>query len=146
MLVTEGIEGMPLTITRRATFAAAHRLYHPDWDEAQNLAVFGPCSNPDGHGHNYVLEVSVGGDLDPATGMIADLKWVKAIIQQEILDMVDHRNLNTQVDFLRGVNPTVEQLAYCFWQRLVGPISERARLVRVTLHETENNTATYEER
>lgn len=146
MLVTEGIEGMPLTITRRATFAAAHRLYHPDWDEAQNLAVFGPCSNPGGHGHNYVLEVTVGGDLDPTTGMIADLKWVKAIIQQEILDVVDHRNLNTQIDFLRGVNPTVEQLAYCFWQRLVGPISERARLVRVTLHETENNTATYEER
>jgi 6-pyruvoyltetrahydropterin/6-carboxytetrahydropterin synthase len=136
---------MPLTITRRATFAAAHRLYHPDWDDARNLAVFGPCSNPGGHGHNYVLEVTVRGDLDPATGMIVDLKWVKAIIQQEILDSVDHRNLNTQVEFLRGVNPTVEQLAYSFWQRLAGPIGERAHLVRVTLQETENNSASYEE-
>ncbi len=136
---------MPLTITRRATFAAAHRLFRPEWDDAQNMDVFGPCANPGGHGHNYVLEVTVGGELDRQTGMIADLKWVKDIIQREILDAVDHRNLNTQVDFLQGLNPTVEQLARAFWDRLYQPISERARLVRVTLHETENNTATCEE-
>jgi 6-pyruvoyltetrahydropterin/6-carboxytetrahydropterin synthase len=136
---------MALSITRRATFAAAHRLYRADWDDARNYATFGPCSNPGGHGHNYVLEVTVGGALDPTTGMIADLKWVKAIMQREILDHVDHRNLNTQVDFLAGLNPTVEQLAFAFWQRLRAPISDHARLVRVTLHETENNVATYED-
>lgn len=134
-----------LTVTRRATFAAAHRLYRADWDDARNFRVFGPCSNPGWHGHNYVLEVTVGGDLDPETGMIADLKWVKDVVQREVLDAVDHRNLNTQVEFLRGINPTVEQLARCFWQRLAGPLGERAKLVRIRLVETENNSAIYEE-
>ena len=136
---------MALTVTRRATFAAAHRLFRPDWDDARNEEVFGQCSNPGWHGHNYILEVTVGGDLDPETGMIADLKWVKGVIQREVLDVVDHRNLNTQVEFLHGVNPTVEQLARCFWRRLAHPLSERAKLVRIRLIETENNSATYEE-
>ena len=136
---------MSLTVTRRATFAAAHRLHRADWDDARNFEVFGPCANPGWHGHNYVLEVTVGGDVDPETGMVADLKWVKGVVQRELLDVVDHRNLNTDVEFLRGVNPTVEQLARCFWHRLARPLSERARLVRVRLIETENNSATYEE-
>ena len=134
-----------LTITRRATFAAAHRLYRPAWDDARNVAVFGQCANPGGHGHNYVLEVTVGGHLDPETGMIADLKWVKDVMERYVLDHVDHRNLNTDVDMLHGVIPTAENLARVFWQRLVGPISEQARLIRVRVQETENNAATYEE-
>jgi 6-pyruvoyltetrahydropterin/6-carboxytetrahydropterin synthase len=136
---------MGLSITRRATFAAAHRLYRPDWDDARNFATFGACANPGWHGHNYVLEVTVGGPVDPETGMIVDLKWLKAVLQREIIDLVDHQNLNTQVAFLDGVNPTVEQLARCFWRRLRDPVAERARLLRVTLRETENNLATYEE-
>ena len=134
-----------LSITRRATFAAAHRLYRPDWDDARNEDVFGRCANPGGHGHNYVLEVTVGGELDPETGMIADLKWVKEVIDLHVIEQVDHRNLNADVEILRGVIPTAENLARVFWQRLVGPISERARLIRVHVKETENNAATYEE-
>lgn len=134
-----------LTISRRATFAAAHRLFRPEWDDDRNAAVFGKCANPGGHGHNYVLEVTVGGELDPETGMIADLTWVKEVMDRYVLDHVDHRNLNTDVEMLRGVVPTAECLALAFWQRLVGPIGERARLVRVRVQETENNVATYEE-
>ena len=134
-----------LTITRRATFAAAHRLYRPDWDDSRNAAVFGQCANPGGHGHNYALEVTVGGDLDPETGMIADLKWVKEVMDRYVIDHVDHRNLNLDVEILSGVIPTAENLALVFWRRLVGPISERARLMRVRVQETENNSATYQE-
>ena len=133
-----------LTITRRATFAAAHRLYRPTWDDARNVGVFGRCANPGGHGHNYVLEVTIGGDLDPETGMIADLTWVKDVVDHYVIEHVDHRNLNVDVEFLRNVIPTAENLAVAFWGRLVGPISERARLVRVRVQETENNAATCE--
>lgn len=133
-----------LTITRRATFAAAHRLFRPAWDAARNEAVFGRCANPGGHGHNYVLEITVGGELDPETGMIADLKWVKEMMDRYVIDHVDHRNLNTDVPFLEGIVPTAENLARVFWDRLAGPISEQARLVRVKVQETDNNAASYE--
>jgi 6-pyruvoyltetrahydropterin/6-carboxytetrahydropterin synthase len=135
---------MVLTISRRATFAAAHRLYRPDWDDAQNETVFGRCANPGGHGHNYVLDVTVGGEIDPETGTIADLKWLKEVIDRAVVDLVDHRNLNTDVAFLHGIIPTAENLARCFWERLEATISERARLARVRVQETENNAATYE--
>lgn len=134
-----------LTITRRATFAAAHRLYRPDWSDARNAEVFGQCANPGGHGHNYTLEVTIGGPVDPETGMIADLKWLKQVMEQHVIDLVDHKNLNTDVAWLQGVNPTAENLACAFWQRLVEPVAEQARLVRVVLIETENNRATVEE-
>jgi 6-pyruvoyltetrahydropterin/6-carboxytetrahydropterin synthase len=111
----------------------------------QNLAVFGRCANLSGHGHNYVLEVTIGGNLDPETGMIADLKWVNEVMDRYVIDHVDHRNLNVDVEILHGVVPTAENLARVFWRRLVGPISEQARLIRVQVHETENNSATYEE-
>jgi 6-pyruvoyltetrahydropterin/6-carboxytetrahydropterin synthase len=134
-----------LTITRRATFAAAHRLYRSEWSDEQNFQIFGPCANPGGHGHNYVLEVTVGGSLDPDTGMIADLKWLKQIMERHVIDLVDHRNLNTDVEFLHGLNPTAENLACAFWRRLVGAVAEKAQLVRVVVIETENNRATVEE-
>jgi 6-pyruvoyltetrahydropterin/6-carboxytetrahydropterin synthase len=134
-----------LTITRRATFAAAHRLYRAAWDDEHNADVFGRCANPGGHGHNYVLEVTIGGEVDPETGMIADLTWVKEVMDRYVIDHVDHRNLNLDVEFLRDIVPTAENLACAFWSRLVRPISERARLVRVRVQETENNVATYEE-
>lgn len=134
-----------LTITRRATFAAAHRLFCSDWSDEQNLEVFGPCANPGGHGHNYVLEVTIGGSVDPETGMIADLKWLKQIMERHVIDLVDHRNLNTDVEFLRDVIPTAENLACSFWHRLVEPVSESAKLVRVVVIETENNRACVED-
>jgi 6-pyruvoyltetrahydropterin/6-carboxytetrahydropterin synthase len=132
-----------LTITRRATFSAAHRLSLSHWDDARNQAVFGRCANPGGHGHNYVVEVTIGGELDPETGMIADLKWVKEVMDRSVIEHVDHRNLN-DVELLDGLVPTAENLARVFWERLVGPISERATLVRVRVQETENNAATYD--
>jgi 6-pyruvoyltetrahydropterin/6-carboxytetrahydropterin synthase len=134
-----------LTITRRATFAAAHRLFRPDWSDDQNLDVFGPCANPGGHGHNYVLEVTIGGPPDPTTGMIADLKWLKQIMERHVIDLVDHRNLNADVEFLRGLIPTAENLACAFWHQLAEPVSEQAQLVRVVVVETENNRACVED-
>lgn len=133
------------TVTRRAAFAAAHRLFRPDWDDERNDAVFGKCSNPAWHGHNYVLEVTVAGAIDPETGFVADLSWVKQTLNERIVDKVDHKNLNTEVDFLRGVIPTTENLAKCFFEQLADAIGERARLLRVRVVETENNSATYEE-
>jgi 6-pyruvoyltetrahydropterin/6-carboxytetrahydropterin synthase len=133
------------SVTRRATFAAAHRLFRPDWDDARNYAVFGKCSNPAWHGHNYTLEVTVAGEIDPETGFVADLGWVKQVMADRVVDLVDHRNLNTEVPFLAGVIPTTENLAKCFFEQLAGPIAERARLVRVRVVETENNSAAYEQ-
>jgi 6-pyruvoyltetrahydropterin/6-carboxytetrahydropterin synthase len=135
------VPGPRLSVTRRATFAAAHRLFRPEWDHARNAEVFGPCANPGGHGHNYVLEVTVSGEADPETGMVVDLRWLKQIVERHVVDHVDHRNLNSDVPFLRGVMPTAENLARCFWERLAGPLGERARLTRVRVVETENNHA-----
>jgi len=134
-----------LTITRRSTFAAAHRLFRPDWSDEQNIEVFGPCANPGGHGHNYVLEVTIGGSVDPDTGMIADLKWLKQVMEKHVIDLVDHRNLNADVQFLNGLNPTAENLACAFWRQLAEPVAEQAKLVRVVVIETENNRACVED-
>ena len=128
-----------LTVARRATFSASHRLYDPALSDEDNLRIFGKCANPRGHGHNYVLEVHVGGEPDPTTGMIVDLKWVKDVIERCLLAEVDHRNLNEDVRFLQGVNPTTENLALAFWHRLE-PAMLPARLARLRLSETENNS------
>jgi 6-pyruvoyltetrahydropterin/6-carboxytetrahydropterin synthase len=130
-----------LTIARRMTFSAAHRLYDPALSRAENERLFGKCANPRGHGHNYVLEVHVSGELDPASGMIVDLKWLKDVVESRLLAEIDHRNLNEDVDFLAGVNPTAENLALAFWQRLEPALRPRAHLARLRLWETENNFA-----
>src|SRR5919108_5864419 len=105
-----------VTITRRATFAAAHILCRDDWSEEKNREVFGPCVTD--HGHNYVIEVTVGGSLDSHTGMVVNLKQVDAILRREFIDAVDHRHLNRDVDFLRGVIPTAENVAMAAFHRL----------------------------
>ena len=128
-----------LTIGRRASFSAAHRLYDPALSDEENLRVFGKCATPRGHGHNYLLEVEVGGPLDPATGMIVDLKWLNEVIESRVLAEVDHRHLNEDVGFLAGINPTAENLALAFWQRLAPAIGPDARLARLRLWETEKN-------
>lgn len=125
-------------ITRRATFAAAHILCRPEWSEEKNREVFGACASD--HGHNYVVEVTVGGSLDPDTGMVVNLKHVDAVLRRELIDAVDHRHLNRDVDFLRGVVPTAENIALAAFQRLE-PHFKPARLVRVRLVESENNAA-----
>ena len=129
-------------LTRREHFSASHRLFNPDWTDEKNSLVFGKCSNPAGHGHNYVLDVTVAGDVDPETGYVLDLKLLKKVLHECVLDKLDHKNLNVDVDFLTGVNPTVENIAKGIWDVLKDVIP-RGRLYKITLQETVNNTVEY---
>ncbi len=127
-----------VTVTRRATFSASHRLYNPALSEHENEQLFDKCANPNGHGHNYILEVSVSGEPDPTTGYVIDLKHLKDIIMREVIAKVDHKHLNLDVDFLQGVIPTSENIARAIWAVLEKKIP-RGTLTRIRLHETENN-------
>jgi len=131
-----------MIVTARLTFSAAHRLNNPDRDAEWNRRTYDKCDNPGGHGHNYVVIVSVRGKIDPETGMVIDLKRLKDIIRDRVIDRVDHRNLNEDVDFLRGVIPTAENLARAFWQQLAPAIDEGS-LYEVALQETEKNSVVY---
>jgi 6-pyruvoyltetrahydropterin/6-carboxytetrahydropterin synthase len=125
-------------ITRRATFAAGHILCRPEWSDARNREVFGACVND--HGHNYVVEVTVGGPVDAETGMVVNLKHVDVVLRREFIDAVDHRHLNRDVDFLRGVIPTAENIALAAFHRLE-PHLKPAQLLKVRIVESENNAA-----
>jgi 6-pyruvoyltetrahydropterin/6-carboxytetrahydropterin synthase len=131
-----------MIITARLTFSAAHRLHNPKYDADWNRRTYGKCDNPRGHGHNYAILVSVKGKIDPETGMVIDLKVLKDIVRQRIIDRVDHTNLNEDVDFLHGVIPTAENLARSFWQQLAGGF-DGAELYEIALHETEKNSVVY---
>ena len=134
----------PVRVTRRVHFCAAHRL-HVDAESADwNTATFGDCNNPLWHGHNYELEVSVIGEPDPQSGYVIDLKELKEILQEKILSPCDHRNLNEQVPFLKGINPTSENLVKAFWKELEPAIStDKRKLCRIKLYETPRNIAEY---
>jgi len=127
-------------ISVKSNFSAAHRLYNPEWSFRRNQKAFGICNNPHGHGHNYVLEVTVEGPIPPETGMIMDMKELKDLIDDLIISKVDHRHLNHDVDFLRGVIPTAENLAAAFW-RLLEPGIEGGRLHEVRVYESDKNVA-----
>ncbi len=129
-------------ITRKAHFCASHRLYNPEWSDDKNDAVFGKCNNPNGHGHNYDLEVTVAGSLPPETGMVMDLKKLADIIEEEIVEKVDHKHLNLDVDFLRGIIPTAENMAIVFWKILERKITE-GKLYSIKVYESENNFVEY---
>lgn len=131
-----------MIVTARLTFSAAHRLHNPNRDAAWNREIYGKCDNPKGHGHNYALEVSVIGRIDPETGMVIDLKRLKDIMRARVIDRVDHTNLNEDVDFLQGVVPTAENLARCFWQQ-IAPAIDEGKLYEIVLHETERNSVRY---
>ncbi len=131
-----------MIVSAKLTFSAAHRLHNPNRDAAWNRETYDKCDNPAGHGHNYALEVSVRGKIDPETGMVIDLKRLKDIMRERVIDRVDHTNLNEDVDFLRGVIPTAENLARCFWQQLA-PHIEHGELYEVVLQETERNSVRY---
>jgi 6-pyruvoyltetrahydropterin/6-carboxytetrahydropterin synthase len=131
-----------MIVTARLSFSAAHRLHNPDRDAEWNRRTYDKCDNPGGHGHNYVIEVSVKGRIDPETGMVIDLKRLKEIVRDRVLDRVDHQNLNEGVDFLRGVIPTAENLARAFWRELAPAIDEGS-LYEVALQETEKNSVIY---
>ena len=129
-------------ITRRETFAAAHRLYKDGLSDEENLKLFGKCSNPNWHGHNYTLEVVVAGEVNPATGFIMDLKELKEIIKTHVISKVDHKNLNIDTDFMKGLNPTSENIVIAIWDQLKDKIPA-GKLYAVKLYETENNYFEY---
>jgi 6-pyruvoyltetrahydropterin/6-carboxytetrahydropterin synthase len=117
-------------------------LYNPDFSDAKNKATFGLCNNPNGHGHNYVMEVTLSGEVSMETGMVFDLKALKKLVQEEIIDKVDHKNLNVDVDFLSGTIPTAENLAIKFWE-VLEPKIQTGRLHEVKLYESERNFVVY---
>ncbi len=129
-------------VTRRETFSASHRLYNPALSEARNTELFDKCANPNGHGHNYILEVTVTGEPAGETGYVIDIKKLKEIIRREIIAKVDHKHLNYDVEFLRNTIPTSENVAKAFWTVLKDKI-EGAHLYSIRLHETENNVVEY---
>ena len=134
---------MLTTVTVKVYFEAAHRLHNPGKPEDWNRRVYGKCNNPHGHGHNYVLEVAVTGDVDAETGYLIDMKELKAIIHRAVVDEVDHRHLNLEVPWLQGINPTAENLARVFFERLAPSLPAGIELAAMTVHETERNSATY---
>ncbi len=134
---------MPLVyITRRMHFSAAHRLHSDQLSDRENEQIYGLCNNPLGHGHNYELEITVKGEPDPLTGMVIDLKELKEIVQREIIDKVDHKHLNFDVDFLHGVVPTAENIVVAFWRQLKGKLPG-GELHELVLYETPRNIAIF---
>ena len=131
-----------VTVTRRLRFNAAHRVFNPAFSDADNEATFGKCNNPNWHGHNYVLEVSVEGEIDENTGYVVDLSKVRDIVETEIIDKVDHKNMNLDVDFMKGIIPTAENMVVQFW-RILEPAVAPGMLKKLLLRETENNHVEY---
>lgn len=131
-----------VTVTRRLTFNAAHRVHNPELSDLENARLFGKCNNPNWHGHNYVLEVSVRGPIDDKTGYVLDLARLKDVVTREVIEKVDHRNLNLDVDFMRGVIPTTENLVVGIWGILVKAVAP-AELELLRLWESENNRVEY---
>ncbi len=131
-----------MIVTARLHFSASHRLHNPDHDAAWNRRTYDKDNNPKGHGHNYYINVSVQGPINPDTGMVIDLKKLKDIIRERVIDHVDHAYLNDDVEFLRGIVPTAENMVRCFWQQLAPAIDE-GRLCEIVLEETEKNSVTY---
>ena len=129
-------------ITRRETFAAAHRLFKQELSDEENLKLFGKCSNPNWHGHNYTLEVIVAGEVDADTGFVMDLKDLKEIVRKNVIAKVDHKNLNLDTDFMKGKIPTSENIVVAIWNELEEKIT-KGKLFSVKLYETENNYFEY---
>ena len=129
-------------VTRREVFSSSHRLFNPKLNDEKNDLIFGKCNNLNGHGHNYVLEVVVAGDINPITGYVIDLKMLKTIIIDNVIKKVDHKNLNMDVDFLSGIIPTAENIAVGIWNQLKDKIPA-GKLYSVKLYETENNYVEY---
>ena len=129
-------------LTRRATFSASHRLHSDALSAEANRQLFGKCNNPNGHGHNYTLEVTVRGSIDTTTGMVINLTDLKKAMETNVLDLVDHKHLNLDVPIFQEIVPTAENMAVVFW-RLLAQELPSGLLYEVRLHETENNVAIY---
>ncbi|MBN1301676.1 MAG: 6-carboxytetrahydropterin synthase [Melioribacteraceae bacterium] len=129
-------------VTRREVFSSAHRLYNPELSDEENEEIFDKCNNYHGHGHNYVLEVVVAGEVNPKTGYVIDLKKLKKIIHEHVVVKLDHKHLNYDVDFMKGIIPTAENIAVAIWNQLLDRINE-GELYSIKLYETENNYVEY---
>jgi 6-pyruvoyltetrahydropterin/6-carboxytetrahydropterin synthase len=131
-------------ITRRERFNAAHRLFRTDFDDDKNYEVFGKCSNPNWHGHNYELFVTIKGDINPQTGFLVNLNDLKAVVKEKVTDKLDHKNLNTEVDFLSGKFTSTEVLCVSIWKQLSEEVKKLgASLHKIKVVETENNFVEY---
>ncbi|HEY0930828.1 MAG TPA: 6-carboxytetrahydropterin synthase [Gemmatimonas sp.] len=134
---------MPIvTVTRRLRFNAAHRVHNPALSDADNTRLFGKCNNPNWHGHNYTLDVSVRGPIDAETGYVIDLGALREIVEREVVEQTDHRNFNIDVPYMQGINPTTENIIVGMW-RVLQPAIAPATLQRLRLWETENNYVDY---
>jgi 6-pyruvoyltetrahydropterin/6-carboxytetrahydropterin synthase len=134
---------MAITVTVKVYFEAAHRLHNPAKPDAWNADVFGKCNNLYGHGHNYVIEAAVRGEVDPDSGYLIDMKDLKGVINRQVVDDVDHKHMNHEVPWLEGVNPTAENLARIFFERIAPELPDGVELAALTVHETERNSATF---
>lgn len=131
-------------ITRREYFNSAHKLNVPEWSEEKNLEVFGKCANPNWHGHNYELMVTVKGEPDPTTGFVVNLKELSSILREKITEKMDHKNMNMDVDFMRGIQPSTENVAMKIWEELRQEVTALGcELHCVKVKETENNSVEY---
>ena len=131
-------------VTRRLHFSAAHKLGREDWSQEKNEAVFGLCASPNWHGHNYEIDVTVEGEVDPETGFVFDLKQLRELVEERVVNDVDHRNLNLDVSWMNGLNPTTENLVVAIWQRIVDGLPKGVQLVRIGLWETPRNYVEYD--
>jgi 6-pyruvoyltetrahydropterin/6-carboxytetrahydropterin synthase len=131
-------------LTRRERFNAAHRMFHPDWSDEKNLEVYGKCSNPNWHGHNYALFVTVKGNMDTTIGYVVNLKTISKIINEHVIEQLDHKNINIEVDFMKGRIPSSENLAIAIWEQLEPHVQKLGiELHCIKIEETENNYVEY---
>jgi 6-pyruvoyltetrahydropterin/6-carboxytetrahydropterin synthase len=133
---------MKVAVFRKAHFNAAHRLHQPEWSDARNNEVFGLCNNPHFHGHNYEMDVKVIGEIDPETGMLIDLGWLRDLIKTEIEDRFDHKNLNVETEEFANLNPTAENICVVIWKILRSKLESKFDL-QVRLYETPRNYVEY---
>ena len=132
----------PITVIRREHFNAAHRLHNPNWSDEKNAKIFGKCNNPNFHGHNYDLDVMVSGLIDPETGYLIDMKLLSNLIKSEVLDYMDHKNLNLDVSEFKNLNPTAENIAIVIYNRIDAKLPDNLNL-KIRLYETQRNIVEY---
>ena len=133
---------MKVTVSRKAHFNAAHRLYNNDWTDARNAKIFGKCANPNFHGHNYELIISVKGEIHPETGFVMDMKILKQLIRDEVEEQFDHKNLNEEVTEFKTLNPTAENISVVIWNKLRPKIEAQLEL-EIILYETPRNFVSF---
>jgi 6-pyruvoyltetrahydropterin/6-carboxytetrahydropterin synthase len=132
-----------VSITREVHFSAAHRVFNPEWSDERNEEVFGPCANPNWHGHDYELFVTVEGELDPDTGFVMDFKDLNSVAQSRVVDDLDHKNVNLDVPWMDGIIASAENLVVAIWERLAGHLPDGVKLAKLTLWETPRHYVEY---